>query len=233
MEIENLLDNSISVSNEQKSFIESKFGNIINKGINMGLRYVLPDVIENEVIEIKDTLLKNGLKEGIKKAIDSAINLGKSAMGIVTGNFENIKQVQTAIKNGGIIDSVSELIDSAVSKGVESGNITYDLGKTIERGKNTILNTVSNNIENEFQSQLQSIEKIDKYSNNWKNYFESKDFEGMQREYEKIQEKLKDIVPIENTIKKARNISNLHNLIKNNGRNFDLSEEEIELAKII
>ena len=46
-----------------------------------------------------------------------------------------------------------------------------------------------------------------------------------------MKEKLKEIIPIEETIKKARKIETLHNLIKNNGKNFNLSEQEIELVQ--
>ena len=48
---------------------------------------------------------------------------------------------------------------------------------------------------------------------------------------QEIKEKSLNIIPIENTIKTTRYIENLHNLIKNNGKNFDVSDEEIELAK--
>ena len=58
----------------------------------------MPDLIEDEIINIKDSLVKGGLKQGINTAINSAINLGKSAMGIFTGNFENLSQAQEAIK---------------------------------------------------------------------------------------------------------------------------------------
>lgn len=231
LEIEKSVNNNLNISKEQKSFLETKLGSLINKGINIGLKYVLPDVIEDEIIEIKDTMINNGLKEGINTAIDSAMNFGKSAIGIVTGNFENISQVQTAIKKGGIIDSISDTLETVINRGVENGKITYNIGNTILKGKNTILNSISNKIENEFQSQLESIEKINKYTKNWEQYYKNKDFDGMQKEYKKIQEKLKDIVPLEKTITEAREISNLHNLIKNNGKNFNLSQEEIELAK--
>ena len=50
---------------------------------------------------------------------------------------------------------------------------------------------------------------------------------------EKIKEKIKDIIPLENTIKQTRNIENLHLLIKKNGRDFNLSEEELKLAEIL
>ena len=52
----------------------------------------------------------------------------------------------------------------------------------------------------------------------------------MEKEYKNIKTELKGLVPIENTINNARAIENLHNLIKNNGQNFNLTQEEIELA---
>ena len=52
----------------------------------------------------------------------------------------------------------------------------------------------------------------------------------MEKEYKKIKTELKELVPIENTINNARNIELLHNLIKNNGQNFNLSQQEMELA---
>ena len=52
----------------------------------------------------------------------------------------------------------------------------------------------------------------------------------MEKEYKKIESSLKELVPLENTLKNARQIETLHELIRNNGQNFNLSEEEIELA---
>lgn len=73
---------------------------------------------------------------------------------------------------------------------------------------------------------------VDKYINNWKEFYSNKDFEGMQKEYKKMESELKQLIPIENTLKNARYVENLHNLIKNNGKNFDLTKEELELINI-
>ena len=53
----------------------------------------------------------------------------------------------------------------------------------------------------------------------------------MEKEYKKIEKQLKEIAPIENIINNARKIEVLHNLIKNNGKNFNLSKEQLELAE--
>lgn len=233
LEVENQITNDVSIENKQRNFLQTNIGKAVNTGLNIGLRYILPDVIEDQVIEIKDSFLQNGFKEGIQTAIDSAINFGKSALGIVTGNFENIQQMQTAVKSGGIIDGISNVLNFTINKVVNSGKIPYALGSAIKTGKNAILNNITKNIESEFENQVNQIEKLNKYTNNWKDYFNNKDFDGMQREYDKIREKMKEIAPIENTIKTARVIENLHKLIKNNGKNFDLTSEELELAKML
>jgi hypothetical protein len=235
MELET--NNKIEIKNDllnekdQKNFLETTLGKTINTAIDIGIRAILPDFIDDQVINIKNNLLKNGLKEGISKTIDDAIEIGKSTIGIVTGNFENINQMQTAVKTGGIIDGISTLLDSVINKVQSKGLIDYNIAKTIKDGKNIILNNVESNIEKTFTDQIKSSEYTNKYISNWKNYYEEKNFEGMDREYKKIKKELKNLIPIEKTINEARTIENIHTLIKNNGQNFDLPKEVFELAE--
>lgn len=231
--LSNNLNNNVSLEKKQNNFLQTNIGKIINTGLDIGLRYLLPDFIEDQIINIKDTMLENGFKEGVKEVVNSTIELGKSVKGIFTGEFESVSQVQAVIKNGGLLDNVSDLINTVVNKVVDTGKISYNVGNVIKKGKNVILDNISSKLENEFESQLDSIEKINKYSNNWKEYYNNKDFEGMEREYKKIKEKMKDVIPLETTIKEARTIENLHSLIKNNDQKFNLTEEQKELAKIL
>ena len=205
--MENTLDNNIEINNnleiekDQKNFLETTLGKTINTGIDIGIRSILPDFIEEQIIDLKDNLIKYGLKDGIKKSIDDAIDIGKSAIGIVSGNFENISQMQEAIKSGGIIDNVSGLLDTVINKVQSNGLINSTVARTI------------------------------KYIKNWKNYFENKNFNGIEKEYIKINKQINNLAPIEKMINEARTIQNLHNLIKNNGQDFNLTQEQIELAK--
>ena len=229
----NDVQNNVELVNSQNNFLESALGKTINFGLDLGLRALLPDLIENQVIGIKDVILKEGFAEGVNKAISSAINLGKSVIGIFTGKFDNISQMQTAVKSGGIIDSISSVFDFVLGKVNKKNLIPEGISKTIKQGKNIILNSISNNIENEFNNQIENSSKLEKYNTNWKEYFNKKDFDGMKKEYYKIKETLKNLVPLENTLKEARIIDNLHNLIKNNGKNFNLTLEQLKLAEML
>ena len=229
VEVENKIENEVTIE-KQNDFLESTLGKVINTGLDIGLRALLPDLIENQVIDIKDAILNGGFKEGLNEMIDSVIDLGKSAIGIFTGKFENVSQVQDAVRSGGIIDSTSNLMDWAVEKAREKEWIPDSIAKIIQQGKNIILNHVEKNVEEVLTNQLDSIENLEKYNQNWKNYYEQRDFTNMEKEYEKIQKELKKVIPLESTLTEAREIENIHQIIKNNGKNFDLTEQELELA---
>ena len=222
--------NELVTEKEQTHFLDTTLGKVINTAIDLGLRWVLPDFVENQIIDVKDSLLRGGLKEGIDKAINSAVELGKSVTGIFTGKFENVSQAQNAVKNGGIIDGISDVLDSTLSFTTKQGWIPSNVASLISQGKDVILDNVSNNIEDEFVNQLDHIEKLGKYENNWREYYNAQDFEGMEREYQKIKERLKETLPLDTTLKQAREIENLHLIIKNNGHNFNLTQEQLELA---
>ena len=238
MEINNLeknndinLNNNLINENTQKNFLETALGKTINTAIDIGIRAILPEFIDEQVINIKDNLFNFGLKDGISKTVEDAIDLGKSAIGIVTGNFENVSQMQSAVEAGGLIDGISNLLDIVIDKVRDKGLINSTIATALGQGKDIILNNVENNIENTFKDQYKSIEFANKYIDNWKNYYENKNFEGMEKEYKKLEKQIRNIAPIEKTINEAKTIEVLHNLIKNNGQDFNLTQEHLELVE--
>ena len=197
-------NNDLIIANEQQSFLETTLGKTINTGINIGIRAILPDILEDHAINLKDNLFKYGLKDGIKKSIDDALNIGKGTVGIVTGKFDNIYQMQEVIKSGGIIDNISNLLDSLINKVYSNGLINNNIAKTLKQGKNIILNNVEKNIENTFNNQIKSLNYTEKYIENWKKYFNNKDYSGMEKEFYKIKKEIKYLAPIENLLKETK-----------------------------
>ena len=224
------INNNINLEKSNNNFLNNIFGKTINAAIDVGLRAILPDLIENQIIDIKNSLLENGLKSGINTAINSAIDFGKSAAGIVTGNFENINQVKIAIGNGGIVDNISTVLDKVINTVYQKGYINRNTKNLIKNGKNVLLNNVSNNIKNQLEEQTNAVEKLEKYLNNWKISYNKKDFSGMEKIYNKIEKQSQKIIPLENIINETKQIKAIHNLIKNNGQNFNITKEEERLA---
>lgn len=235
MEI-NQLSNKITLNNNlvneqsQNNFLTSTLGKAANTAVDIGIRSILPDFIEEQVINLKDNMINYGLKDGINKSIADSINLGKSVIGVFTGKFENISQMQNAVQAGGVIDNISQVIDEVINKVKNAGLINPTIANTIKQGKGVILNNIESNIKKTFINQIENVESLEKNINSWKNSFNKKDFNTMEKEYKKIKVELKNLVPLERTISEAKIIENLHKLIENNGQNFDLTQEQIELA---
>lgn len=222
-----------NLSEAQNKFLQSNIGQAINQGVNMGLKAILPNCIEDEVIAVKEALITEGFSAAVDVAVEEASNLGKSLSGIVTGSFENISQIKKAIEKGGLVDTISDILESGINWAKKNGYISKEIASTIKKGKNTMLNIVKDGIDNTLLNQVESIEKINGYVNKWKKYYDEKNFKNMEYQYEKIEENLEKVIPLEDILKKARMVENLHELIKNNGKNFDITNEEKELAEML
>ena len=228
LEKENIIENSIE--RKQNYFLESTLGKVVNKALDIGISMLLPDFIDKQVINIKDNLFEYGLKEGIDKTIKDAIEIGKSSIGIFTGNFENINQMQSAIEEGGIIDGISNVLDMALKAIDKNGIINSNILDILSKGKNVILDILQNNIEETFKNQINKKNSLVNNIEGWKEGFKNKDFTKMEKEYINIKKEINNIAPLVDMINQAQTIENLHELIKNNGQNFNLKQEQIELA---
>ncbi len=95
------------------------------------------------------------------------------------------------------------------------------------------MKNIKTGVDNTLDNQVEAIEKLDKYITKWNQYYNEQNFVNMEYQYNKIEEYLKEVFPLEDVLKRARAVENLHELIKNNGRNFDLTQEEKELATML
>ena len=106
-----------------------------------------------------------------------------------------------------------------------------NIKNVIKNGKNVLLNNVSNNIKKELDEQVEYVKKMESEVSEWKKCYNNKDFDGMEKAYKKIEKQYEKIVPIENLINETKQVKALHELIKNNGKNFNIVEDEKRLAK--
>ena len=58
---QNQIQQDQNIGQKQNKFLDTMLGKAINTGINLGIRALLPNFIEDQVIELKDTLIKEGL----------------------------------------------------------------------------------------------------------------------------------------------------------------------------
>lgn len=229
-ELGNKLENNLELKKLQDDFLKSNIGQIANIAIDLGLKALLPDKIENEVIEVKDALLTGGIEKGIDKAIENTIEIGKKALGIENREFNSVEEAQQTIKEGNLKNEVSKAIDDVLGNLINNKSISNNTGKIVEDRKELILENMEANVEEDFSNEIKAVGKIQKYIGNWEKYYSNKNIEGLTTEYNKIEKQMKKIMPLENLIKNVNKIRNINEIIKNN-KNFDFSEVYLKLAE--
>lgn len=220
------------LENCQQKFMQSNLYDIFNMALDTGIRIALPEIAENIVIDIKDSLLENGFKDGTKQIWDNLKEYGKSVLGIASGKFDSIEQVKLATKTGGTIDIISKIFDFALDKVVDNGKVSKGIKQKIKNQKNSIVKDIKSKISEDLDNQIKVVEKINDYNTKWYEQFEKKDLASMKNIYKNIQKNLNKILPLENIIKESRKIEILQNLVESTG-NFDITEEERELANVL
>ena len=111
--------------------------------------------------------------------------------------------------------------------------INENIINVIKKGKNIILDNVSTNIEDMLEKEDTKLEKFKNNINEWKEAFNNQDFATMEDKIKIIKENLEEVIPIENIINEAKTVENIHEKIKNNNKDFNISELELEAAKVL
>ena len=230
-ELEKNISNEVKqdVEQKQKDFLGTAVGKAVDFGLDVAISALAPNFIENQVIDIKNNIFEHGLGDGIKKTVEDTVSAGKELMGIVKGGFTDISQMKDIAKSNNLLESVSGLIDFALDKVKPSGNLSQTIISGLKGGKDLIVGNISNNIDETFEKQFDKLNNLNTYVNKWEKSYQEKDFNKMDKEYNKIINEMEDLAPLENIIIKANNIENIHSIIKNNGHDFNLTQNQLEL----
>ena len=195
------LENSIDLKNQENNF------NNINE--------VLSNIFGNVVNWSIDAAIKYFLPDSIENSIINIKNnlLGDNIQNIIKGNIDNISQT---------VKALTEIVENVLNE--------ININNKNEKNKNIIYENVEANIDNEIKKQIDSINKIENYKEQWYKNFNEQNFNDMNKVFNNIKKEIKNIIPLENTIKEIRKIENLNELIKKRGGDFNITKEEMELA---
>ena len=174
-------------------FFGGVFKNAINFGVDLGLKALLPDLIEDQVIDIKNSILEGGFKEGVNTLMKKVNEFKNSITGIFTGNFNNIEEIHTATKQGGIIKTVSKGLSKGIDAGVKSGAIPKSVGRIIKAGKTTILNEFNSSLESQMKKEMKKFDTLNDLNKKWYDALDQRDFNKMTKYTENISELSKDL----------------------------------------
>lgn len=207
--------------------------NIVSNVLDIGLKAILPDFIEDDVIEIKDTFIKEGFLEGVQEILDKLEDVGKSIIGLFSGRFETVEQIKRLVQTDGILDGISDLIDKISKKMMNNGKINKTTYNLIKTGKKEILNILEDELKSSYKENTYSLEKLNKYCEEWKENYKNKNYDEMKKSSNKIKQRLEKSEMVEDIINEARNIEKMQKYIEKKGSIENLSEKEKQLLEKI
>ena len=163
--------------------------------------------------------------------------------GIIVSNPINVRYLTGLSEEGILIIAPKENVFITDSRYIESVNhkltlddeiIAYD-SRNLSKYDYEGFFMLDENVG--FEESYVTYEKYKKYLHTYQvNLIETEGLIELHRivkeedEIENIKNNLEKTIPLEKIISNARTIENIHNLIKNNGKNFNLSQEKIALA---
>lgn len=206
---------------------------IINIVLDIGLKAILPDFLENDVIEIKNAFIKEGFSDGVQEILDKLEDVGKSIIGIFSGKFETVEQIKRLVQTDGILDGISDLIDKILKNMKNKGKISKTTYNLIKSGKKEILNNLEEDLKSTYQETTYSLEKLNQYCEEWKENYKKQDYKAMEKSKNKIKQRLEKSEIIEDIITEARNIEKIQKYIEKKGSIENLSEKEKQLLEKI
>lgn len=218
---------------KQTKDVKIDIGNLADTALEFGLRTVLPDFIEDDVIDIKNKFIEEGFTEGIKEIYEKVKDIWKSIQGIFTGKFESVEQVKRLIQTDGILDGTSEIIDKILKTLLNKKKISKSTYNLIKTGKKEIMNSLENELESYYKIDTYSLEKIEEYCQEWKENYSKGNYKEMQKSINKIKQRLEKNESIEKIIKQAREIEKIQKYIEEKGSIENLSESEKMLIEKI
>ena len=176
-------------------------------------RRITEDYVNRNNLTSRDVISIDNLFKYLAKNRKFVPGYSKEKLKIVKDNVEKLLNAQ-------------EWQEELINIGIDSD--TYERAKEIleEHLPKKLLGTV---LTEKFAKILQAEKRITEYKTKRikDKSFDIEDFEG---KIEFAEKELEKVIPIEDVLTRVEKLENMHELIVNNGGNFNISEEELELA---
>ena len=218
-----------AISDIKNNIFKNELTDAIKEGINAGIRFIFPDFIEEEIVNLNNNIYEYGIKEGINKSLNEIIEKVKPVIEDFPNKIENIIDTKSSKSIINYNEEIDNLLDNGIANIKKTDFVDSKTLETIEAEKNVLVENIDKKIDDKVLNQVKNTRKLEKYISNWKKSYEEKDFPGMEKEYNKIKKIENSVMMTDNLFKECNYIKNLQKLIKNNGKNFNISQEEIEL----
>lgn len=206
--------------------IDLKLPEMLDNALDIGLRAILPDFIEEDVIEIKNAFIQEGFIAGIEQIVKKIEDIINSIKSLFKGEFEDVDQIKKLVQKNGILSAGSSLIDTISKQLLDKKIISKKIYNMIKTGKNEILKALESELLKYYKEDENSLEKLKEDCQEWKENYTNKDYSKMKETMNKISKKIEQNKLIENIIKEARNIEKIEKYIEKSGSIENLSDNQ-------
>jgi len=111
----------------------------VNRGIDIGIRLVFPDFLEDGIREVKDSLIQDGFGAALRTAVDQTLQLGRQALDFAIRGFRNTPEAIQLLDNGMLQNNIAKTVDEAITKMGSNRDINPEIAKKmLERKTNNI-----------------------------------------------------------------------------------------------
>ena len=234
LELENIKEigvrNNIEIekelSNKQNNFLGELLSKVVNSAIDAGIKYLFPEKISKEVINMKNKIFTKRFKTELKNTINKVLKKGKREIGRSDISLRNIKEIHQSLYKGNILENISNLINKYLEEKKEIGKIDNNISNKISKNNGNLMQNISTNIENELINQMREINILRKYNLEWKKAFENKDLEETRKICNEIKKKSEKVIPIKNIFEDIEKIYNIQKILEKNKGDFKIAEGE-------
>ncbi len=226
LELENIKEigvrNNIEIekelSNKQNNFLGELLSKVVNSAIDAGIKYLFPEKISKEVINMKNKIFTKRFKTELKNTINKVLKKGKREIGR--------SEIHQSLYKGNILENISNLINKYLEEKKEIGKIDNNISNKISKNNGNLMQNISTNIENELINQMREINILRKYNLEWKKAFENKDLEETRKICNEIKKKSEKVIPIKNIFEDIEKIYNIQKILEKNKGDFKIAEGE-------
>ena len=204
---------------------------VVNNALDIGLKAILPDVIEDEVIQIKDAFIQNGFVAGLEEAKQKVEEVYKSIKGLFTGEFDSLGEIKKLLQKNGILDTASTLIDKITKTLSDKKIINKSVSNLIKEGKKIILNALEGELKSYYKIDDYDLEKLQTQIDEWKESYKNNDIKTMEKIAKQITGTLQKNEKIEKVLTQAQNIEKAQNFIDQKGGIENITESEKQILE--
>lgn len=208
---------------------------VVSKAVDTGADYVIksmpiPDPFKDILVDIKNSLKKDGFKNLIKTAVNSSIREGLEILNMPKQIVKDVISIKDAALKGGLKQALGNVIDIVANKYLKNNLAAQFVKDFFKNMKDYIFSKqFAERLESGFKKITEKKDKFMETCQNWYMNYEKQDINNMNMVADDLKSKY-------NTVKNDKQCERENSIIQNitklyNEKKDKLSDAELQLCQ--